>query len=56
VFPCLLRGGRAQPLPWRGSGDLYTATRGNAYLVIPTGRDVAAGDEVLCLLPERGPR
>jgi molybdopterin molybdotransferase len=53
VFPCRLGGGRVAPLPWRGSADLYTATRGNAYLVVPTARDLAAGEEVTCLVPAR---
>ncbi|MHC4957340.1 MAG: molybdopterin molybdotransferase MoeA [Planctomycetota bacterium] len=53
VFPCDLRDGTVHPLPWRSSADLYTLTRGNAYLIVEAGRDLAAGDEIHCLLPER---
>ncbi len=53
VFPCALRGGRVEPLPWRSSADLYSLARGNAYLVIEPGVPLAEGDEVTCLLPER---
>jgi len=53
VFPCRLAGAEATPLPWRGSADLYTLGRANAYLVLEPGQDRAAGDEVSCLVPER---
>jgi len=53
VFPGVLRSGRIEPLPWRGSADLYTAGRANAYLVLEPGQDLAAGARVPCLVPER---
>ena len=53
VFPCEVRGTRVHPLPWRSSADLYTLTRGNAYVIVEPGRDAAAGDEIDCLIPER---
>ncbi|MHC4491083.1 MAG: molybdopterin molybdotransferase MoeA [Planctomycetota bacterium] len=53
VFPCVLRGDEVDPLPWRGSADLYTVTAGNAYIVIELGHHLAAGAEVSCLVPER---
>jgi len=53
VFPCVLRGDEVDPLPWRGSADLYTLTAGNAYVVIEIGHHLAAGAEVSCLVPER---
>jgi len=53
VFPCLLRDGAVEPLPWRGSADLYTVTRANAYMVVEIGRDLARGEEVSCLVPQR---
>ncbi len=53
VFPCRRRGGEAEPLPWRGSGDLYVATGANAYMVIEQGVDIEKGDQVVCLVPER---
>jgi molybdopterin molybdotransferase len=53
VFPCELRDGAVHPLPWRSSADLYTLTRGNAYLVAEPGRDLDAGDAIDCLLPDR---
>jgi len=56
IFPCRLEGERATPLPWRSSADLFTAARGNAYLVIPSGVDLARGEVVTCLVPERSGR
>jgi molybdopterin molybdotransferase len=53
VFPCRLVDGRVHPLPWRSSADLYTLAHANAYVVIETGRDYAAGDSVRCLMPSR---
>jgi molybdopterin molybdotransferase len=53
VFPCILHDGEADPLPWRGSADLYAVTSSNAYLVIELGHHLAAGAEVSCLVPER---
>lgn len=53
VFPCVLRGDEVDPLPWRGSADLYTVTASNAYVVIEIGHHLAAGAEVTCLVPER---
>ena len=53
VFPCVLRGDEVDPLPWRGSADLYTVTASNAYIVIEIGHHLAAGAEVSCLVPER---
>jgi len=53
VLPCVLRGDEVDPLPWRGSADLYTLTAGNAYVVIEIGHHLAAGAEVSCLVPER---
>ena len=53
VFPCILDAGGVEPLPWRSSADLYTLTRANAYMIVEPGRDVAAGDEVDCLVPQR---
>jgi molybdopterin molybdotransferase len=53
VFPCVLRGDDVDPLPWRGSADLYTLTAANAYIVIEIGHHLAAGAEVTCLVPER---
>ena len=53
VFPCRLCDGKVEPLPWRSSADLYTLTRGNAYMIVEPGADAAAGDEVRCLVPER---
>ncbi|MDH3592443.1 MAG: molybdopterin molybdotransferase MoeA [Planctomycetota bacterium] len=54
VFPCV-RGdtGDVMPLPWRSSADLYTVTRGNAYMIVEIARDLAVGEEVQCLVPER---
>jgi molybdopterin molybdotransferase len=53
VFPCVRRGNRVDPLPWRSSADLYTLPRANAYMVIEAGTDLAEGDEVRVLVPER---
>jgi len=53
VFPCVVRGGRVDPLPWRSSADLYTLARANGYLVVEPGRDLAAGEETRALVPER---
>jgi molybdopterin molybdotransferase len=53
VFPCRLSGDEVDPLPWRGSADLYSAQKGNAYVVIEQGLDAAPGDEVTCLVPAR---
>jgi molybdopterin molybdotransferase len=53
VFPCIREGEAVHPLPFRSSADLYTLPRANGYLVIEKGADVAAGDTVTCLVPER---
>jgi len=53
VFPCLREGDAVHPLPFRSSADLYTLPRANGYLVIEKGADIAAGDSVTCLVPER---
>jgi molybdopterin molybdotransferase len=53
VLPCVLRDDEVDPLPWRGSADLYTVTASNAYIVIEIGHHLAAGAEVSCLVPER---
>lgn len=53
VFPCLLKDDEVTPIPWRGSGDLWSAPAGNAYLVIPRDHALAAGDETVCLVPSR---
>jgi molybdopterin molybdotransferase len=53
VFPGVLRGGAITPLPWRGSADLYTPARANAYFVLEPGADAPAGAVVECLVPER---
>ncbi|MEM8885765.1 MAG: molybdopterin molybdotransferase MoeA [Planctomycetota bacterium] len=53
VFPCVLRGATVTPLPWRSSADLYTLTRGNAYMVLEAGADGEAGDRVPVLVPDR---
>lgn len=53
VLPCLLHRGMVTPLPWRGSADLHTAARGNAYVIVEAGADLPAGTEVTCLIPER---
>ena len=53
VFPCVLSDGSVEPLPWRSSADLYTLTRGNAYMIVEPGVDGAVGDEVTCLVPRR---
>ena len=54
VFPCVRDDlGGVTPLPWRSSADLYTVTRGNAYMVVEIGGDLAPGEEVQCLVPER---
>jgi molybdopterin molybdotransferase len=53
LLPALLRRGELRPLPWRGSADLYTASRGNSYVILPPDGDFAAGDAVSCLVPAR---
>ena len=53
VFPCILRDGAVTPLPWRSSADLYTLTRGNAYMILEPGVDLAAQSPVDCLVPRR---
>jgi len=53
VLPAVLAAGRVEPLPWRGSADLYTAARANAYVVLEPGGDRPAGAAVPCLVPER---
>ena len=53
VFPCRLRGDEVDPLPWRGSADLYSALKGNAYVVIEQGLDARPGDRVTCFVPAR---
>ena len=53
LLPCVLAGAEATPLAWRGSADLYSLGEANAYLVLEPGMDRVAGEEVLCLVPER---
>jgi len=53
VFPCVREGELVRPLPFRSSADLYTLPRANGYLVIEPATDLAAGDRVTCLVPER---
>jgi len=53
VFPCYLGADGVEPLPWRGSADMHTALRGNAYVAIEQGDDRAAGDPVTCFVPTR---
>ncbi|MDH3591878.1 MAG: molybdopterin molybdotransferase MoeA, partial [Planctomycetota bacterium] len=53
VFPCRRSPDGVDPLPWRSSADLYMLTRGNGYVVIAAGADLAAGDEALVWIPER---
>ncbi len=53
IFPCRLQGDQVTPMPWRGSGDLWSATAANAYLVVRRDQSLAAGDEAVCLVPSR---
>jgi len=53
LLPCLVRRGEATPLPWRGSADLYTVARGNAYAILEPGRHRARGETIDCLVPAR---
>jgi len=53
VFPCILREDWADPMPWRGSADLYNVTSSNAYVVVEVGNHLAAGATVDILVPER---
>jgi len=53
VFPCVRDGETIHPMPFRSSADLYTLPQANGYLVVEAGRDLAAGDAVTCLVPQR---
>jgi molybdopterin molybdotransferase len=45
---------RVSLLPWHGSGDVATVTRGNCFLVVPQTRLKLAAGEWVDVLPRRG--
>ncbi|HYF00354.1 MAG TPA: gephyrin-like molybdotransferase Glp, partial [Planctomycetota bacterium] len=46
MVPAALRGGAVDPVPWKGSGDLFALSRANAFIIIPAQTAYAAGADV----------
>ena len=46
MVPARLRAGAVDPVPWKGSGDLFALSRANAFIIIPPRTAYEAGAEV----------